>query len=124
MPPRRGVAMTLANRVAIITGAGNGIGLATAEAFARAGADVIAVDIDEAAARAAAKVVEAAGRRSLALTTDVGDVAAIDQMVRRAGEAFGRLDVLVNNAGVTRRAYIMDLTEQDWDRILRVNGKG
>jgi len=116
--------MTLANRVAVITGAGNGIGLATAEAFGRAGADVIAVDIDESSARAAAKAVEAAGRRSLALTADVGDLAAIDHMVRRGVEAFGRIDILVNNAGVTRRAYIMDLTEQDWDRILRVNGKG
>ena len=66
----------------------------------------------------------AAGRRSLALATDVGDLASIDQMVSQVTETFGRIDVLVNNAGVTRRAYIMDLTEGDWDRIMRVNGKG
>ena len=54
----------------------------------------------------------------------MGDVASIDQMVAEVVAAFGRIDVLVNNAGVTRRAYIMDLTEADWDRIMRVNGKG
>jgi NAD(P)-dependent dehydrogenase (short-subunit alcohol dehydrogenase family) len=66
----------------------------------------------------------ALGPRSLALDTDVGDLAAIDRMATRVMETFGRIDVLVNNAGVTRRAYIMDLTEQDWDRIMRVNAKG
>jgi NAD(P)-dependent dehydrogenase (short-subunit alcohol dehydrogenase family) len=68
--------------------------------------------------------VAAAGRRSLAVATDVGDVPSIDRMVSRVVEAFGHVDVLVNNAGVTRRAYVMDLTEADWDRIMRVNGKG
>ena len=116
--------MTLADRVAIVTGAGNGIGSATALALARAGADVAVVDIDKAAAEKTAADVAALGRRSLALATDVGDVAAIDKMVRQVTDAFGRIDTLVNNAGVTRRAYIMDLTEADWDRIMRVNGKG
>jgi NAD(P)-dependent dehydrogenase (short-subunit alcohol dehydrogenase family) len=55
---------------------------------------------------------------------DVGVLASIDRMVRQVTEALGPVDVLVNNAGVTRRAYIMDLTEADWDRIMRVNGKG
>ena len=115
---------TLTGRVAIVTGAGHGIGHATAVALAQAGADVVVVDIDKAAAEKTAAAVAAAGHRSLALATDVGDVASIDQMVGRVAEAFGRIDVLVNNAGVTRRAYIMDLTEADWDRIMRVNGKG
>ncbi len=116
--------MTLADRVALVTGAGKGIGRAIAEALARAGAHVAAVDIDPAAAEATASAVGASGRRGLGLAADVGDVAAIDKMVRRVVETFGQLDILVNNAGVTRRAYIMDLTEDDWDRILRVNGKG
>ena len=116
--------MTLADRVAIVTGAGNGIGRATALALARAGAHVAAVDLDAAAAKATADAVSGLGRRGVALTTDVGDVAAIDAMVRRAVADFGRIDVLVNNAGVTRRADIMDLTEADWDRIMRVNAKG
>src|SRR3989449_11015025 len=116
--------MTLADRVAIVTGAGNGIGSAPALALAGAGADVAVVDIDKAAAEKAAADVAALGRRSLALGTDVGDVASIDKMVGQVADAFGRIDALVNNAGVTRRAYIMDLTEADWDRIMRVNGKG
>src|SRR5687768_4093199 len=115
---------TLTGRIAIVTGAGHGIGHATTLALARAGADVAVVDIDKAAAEKTAAEVSAAGRRSLALATDVGDLASIDQMVSRVVETFGGIDVLVNNAGVTRRAYIMDLTEADWDRIMRVNGKG
>jgi NAD(P)-dependent dehydrogenase (short-subunit alcohol dehydrogenase family) len=115
---------TLTDRVAIVTGAGHGIGHATARALASAGADVAVVDIDKAAAETTAAAVAAVGRKSLAVATDVGDLASIDRMVSAVVEAFGRIDVLVNNAGVTRRAYIMDLTENDWDRIMRVNGKG
>ena len=114
----------LADRVAIVTGAGNGIGRATALALAGAGAHVAAVDIDKAAAEKTAAGVAGLGRRSLALAADVGDLQSIDQMVRSVTETLGPIDVLVNNAGVTRRAYIMDLTEADWDRIMRVNGKG
>ena len=116
--------MILAERVAIVTGAGNGIGNATALALARAGAHVAAADADGRSAKATADAIAALGRRSLALDTDVGDVAAIDQMVSRVMATFGRIDILVNNAGVTRRAYIMDLTEADWERIMRVNAKG
>jgi NAD(P)-dependent dehydrogenase (short-subunit alcohol dehydrogenase family) len=116
--------MTLADRVAIVTGAGTGIGKATALALAKAGAHVAAVDIDAGLAKSTADAVSSLGRRGLAIETDVGDVAAIDAMVRRVMATFERIDVLVNNAGVTRRAYIMDLTEADWDRIMRVNAKG
>ena len=115
---------SLDERVAIVTGAANGIGRACAEGLARAGAHVIAVDVDAAGAEASAAAVSALGRKSLAVTADVGDLAAIDALTRRAMDAFGRIDVLVNNAGVTRRASIMDLTEADWDRIFRVNAKG
>ena len=115
---------TPVDRVVIVTGAGNGIGHAAALAFARAGAHVAAVDIDKAAAEKTAAAVTALGRKSLAVAADVGDLASIDRMVQSVVATFGRIDVLVNNAGVTRRAYIMDLTEADWDRIMRVNGKG
>jgi NAD(P)-dependent dehydrogenase (short-subunit alcohol dehydrogenase family) len=116
--------MILADRVAVVTGAGNGIGKAIALAMARAGARVAAVDLDAASAKATAEAVAALGSRSLALDTDVGDLAAIDRMVQAVTGTFGGIDILVNNAGVTRRAYIMDLTEADWDRIMRVNAKG
>jgi NAD(P)-dependent dehydrogenase (short-subunit alcohol dehydrogenase family) len=110
--------------VAIVTGAGHGIGRAIALALAGAGAQVAAADVDAGAAKATADAVAALGARSLALDIDVGDLAAIDRMVGQVLAAFGQIDVLVNNAGVTRRADIMDLTEQDWDRIMRVNAKG
>jgi len=116
--------MMLAERVAIVTGAGHGIGRAITLALARAGADVIPVDIDGDAVNSGACAVTATGRRALPIVADVGDLGAIDAMARRAVDAFGRIDILVNNAGVTRRADIMDLTEADWDRIMRVNAKG
>ena len=111
----------LTDRVAIVTGAARGIGRATALALARAGAHVVAVDVDQGAVKATADAVSALGRKGLALGADVG---SIDGMARQAADTFGQVDILVNNAGVTRRAYIMDLTEEDWDRIMRVNGKG
>jgi NAD(P)-dependent dehydrogenase (short-subunit alcohol dehydrogenase family) len=116
--------MSLAGRVAVVTGAGHGIGSATALALAEAGADVACVDIDRQAARDTAAGVGGIGRKSAFLETDIGDLGAIDAMVKSVMQTFGRIDILVNNAGVTRRAYIMDLVETDWDRILRVNGKG
>jgi NAD(P)-dependent dehydrogenase (short-subunit alcohol dehydrogenase family) len=116
--------MQLENKVALVTGAGQGIGRATALAFAREGADVICADINAATAGETAAAVAGKGRRSLAITADLGSVADIDRMVKEAVATFGRIDILVNNAGVTRRAYIMDLNEADWDRIHRVNAKG
>ena len=116
--------MELSCQVALVTGAGQGIGKASALAMAKAGADVVAVDINSDTAKETAARITELGRRSLALQTDIGSVADIDRMVTKAVEAFGHIDILVNNAGVTRRAYIMDLTEEDWDRIHRVNAKG
>jgi NAD(P)-dependent dehydrogenase (short-subunit alcohol dehydrogenase family) len=116
--------MELTERVALVTGAAQGIGRAIAAALAQAGADVACVDIDPGGAEAAASAAARLGRRSLALAADVGDVAAIDRTVSQVVGELGRVDILVNNAGVTRRADIMDLTEADWDRIMRVNGKG
>jgi NAD(P)-dependent dehydrogenase (short-subunit alcohol dehydrogenase family) len=116
--------MTLGGRVAIVTGAGRGIGSATALALAHAGADVAVVDIDPVLTRETTAGVGGLGRKALPIETDIGDLASIDAMVTRVMNEFGRIDILVNNAGVTRRADIMDLTEADWDRIMRVNGKG
>ena len=84
----------------------------------------MAVDINGQSVKETATAVAALGRRSLAVAADMGSVPDIDRMVAEAIAAFGRIDVLVNNAGVTRRAYIMDLAEEDWDRIHRVNAKG
>lgn len=116
--------MTLSDKIALVTGAGQGIGKACALTIATQGADVAVVDINGQTAEQTASEVIALGRKGLALQADVGEVSAIDRMVRQTLDAFGRIDMLVNNAGVTRRAYIMDLTEEDWDRIHRVNAKG
>lgn len=116
--------MQLAGQLALVTGAGQGIGRAAALALARAGADVVAVDINSHTALETAAAVAGLGRKSHAIAADLGSVADIDGMVAETVARFGRIDILVNNAGVTRRAYIMDLTEEDWDRIHRVNAKG
>jgi 3-oxoacyl-[acyl-carrier protein] reductase len=116
--------MELANQVALVTGAASGIGKASACALAEAGAYVIVADIDRAGAEATAESIAAGQRRALAVQADVGDLSEIDRMVREALAAFGHIDIVLNNAGVTRRADIMDITEADWDRIHRVNAKG
>jgi NAD(P)-dependent dehydrogenase (short-subunit alcohol dehydrogenase family) len=115
---------TLQDKIVLVTGAGAGIGLAIALAMAENGATVAAADIDLAAAQRTATEAAGNNRRAIAIEADCGDVASIDAMVARTIAELGRLDVIVNNAGVTRYAYIMDLTEADWDRIHRVNAKG
>jgi len=119
----------LQDRIVLVTGAGAGIGRAIALAMAENGATIAAADIDLAAAQRTASDCHKEGaagsnRRAIAIEVDCGDVASIDAMVARTIADLGRLDVIVNNAGVTRYAYIMDLTEADWDRIHRVNAKG
>jgi NAD(P)-dependent dehydrogenase (short-subunit alcohol dehydrogenase family) len=114
----------LQDKVALVTGAGAGIGRAIALAMAEAGATIAAADIDPAAAQRTADQAASNTRRALAVEVDCGEVAQIDAMVARTIAELGRLDIIVNNAGVTRYAYITDLTEADWDRIHRVNAKG
>ena len=116
--------MILKDQVARVTGAASGIGRAAAIAYAEAGAHVVCADINAAGAEATAAAIQQTQRRALAVQADVGDLGDIDRMVRQTVDTFGQIDIVLNNAGVTRRAYIMDLTEADWDRIHRVNAKG
>ena len=108
----------------LVTGAGGGIGRATAIAMAEAGKNVVCADINLEAAATVAATARQHGIEAMALKADVGDVGEIDKMIEDVMGEFGRLDVIVNNAGVTRAAYIMDLTEKDWDWMHRVNAKG
>ena len=116
--------MILEDKIALVTGAGQGIGDACAMALAKAGATVVVADINGPNAAKVAHAITSFQRRALAVTADVGEVADIQRMVNRTVAEFGRIDILVNNAGVTRRADIMDITEADWDRIHRVNARG
>jgi NAD(P)-dependent dehydrogenase (short-subunit alcohol dehydrogenase family) len=93
-------------------------------AMAEQGATIVAADIDPDAARNCATAAAGNNRPAMAVEADCGDVAGINMMIDVTVGAFGRLDIIVNNAGVTRFSYIMDLTEEDWDRIHRVNAKG
>jgi NAD(P)-dependent dehydrogenase (short-subunit alcohol dehydrogenase family) len=116
--------MILADKIALVTGAGQGIGRAIAVALAEAGAHVIVADINGATAEETASAVAQYQRRTKAIQADVGDLTEIDRMVNETMAAFGRIDISVHNAGVTRRADVMEITEADWDRIHRVNAKG
>ena len=113
--------MEIHQQVAIVTGAAKGIGASISRALAAAGARVVCADID---GKAAGNIAKELGGDSMPLTVDVGDVESIETMLDQTMEQFGQLNTIVNNAGVTRSAYIMDLTESDWDRIHQVNARG
>jgi len=116
--------MELQGKSAVVTGAGRGIGRAIALQLADAGARVAAADIDSDNADDTSAAIQESGGESISIHTDVGDLAAINRMILEARDAFGRIDVIVNNAGVTRYLDVMDVEEADWDRIHRVNAKG
>lgn len=116
--------MRLKDKVALITGAGQGIGRTTAISFAREGARVAVADINMAAASAvAAEIVQADGKAK-AIFLDVGRAESVDMAVSTVIEQFGRLDVLVNNAGITRDARMQKLSEEQFDAVITVNLKG
>jgi meso-butanediol dehydrogenase/(S,S)-butanediol dehydrogenase/diacetyl reductase len=115
--------MELKGQIAIVTGAGRGIGRATALELARLGADVVIADLDQAGAKRTAEEVAALGCRSLATSTDVTSRADLRALVDRTKAEFGRIDILVNNAGIYRAAATLDVTEEHWDAIMNINAK-
>jgi 3-oxoacyl-[acyl-carrier protein] reductase len=115
----------LVDKVAVVTGAAQGIGRAIAERLAERGADVVVADLQAEKAEAVAKEISAStGRRAIAVQVDVADSASAKTMIDSAIAEFGRVDVLVNNAGTTRDNLIMRMPEADWDLILNINLKG
>jgi NAD(P)-dependent dehydrogenase (short-subunit alcohol dehydrogenase family) len=110
------------NKVALVTGAGSGLGLATAKAFAESGASVVLADRNEESARSAASDLAANGHKTLAVRCDVSNDAEVEAMVEKTVAAFGRLDAAYNNAGIQNLlAEIADATRQDYDRVMGVN---
>lgn len=112
-------------KVALVTGAASGMGLATARAFAEAGAAVVLADFRKGIAESEARKLASAGHKTIAVGCDVSDDAQVEQMVRRTVSEFGRLDAAFNNAGVM--AHIVptaDSTREEWDRVMGVNLRG
>jgi len=114
----------LANKVAVVTGAGRGIGRAVALAYAKMGADVACVSRTEENSAKAAAEVEALGRRAWAVAVDVSDTAAVNAAAGKILDDAGRVDILVNNAGVTRDNLLMRMSEEEWETVINTNLKG
>jgi NAD(P)-dependent dehydrogenase (short-subunit alcohol dehydrogenase family) len=116
--------LTLKGKSAIVTGAGRGLGLAYAEALAAAGANVVINDVDEAAVDAAVRQLTTSGGTAVGAVASVGDAEAAELLVGRAVQEFGRLDILVSNAGVLRDRVLWKMTDDDFDTVIRVHLRG
>jgi meso-butanediol dehydrogenase / (S,S)-butanediol dehydrogenase / diacetyl reductase len=115
---------SLNGKVAIVTGAGQGIGKGVALRLARDGADVVIAEYNPETAEAASAEIRALGRRALPYPIDLSQVDQIQPMVERVAGEFGRIDILVNNAGRAQTKYMLDLTPEDWDRVVDTNQRG
>ncbi len=112
--------MSVNGKVGIVTGAGSGIGKATALALAEAGADIVVAELDQRAGQATVSEIEAVGQKALLQTTDVSKRDEAKDLVDATVARFGRLDILVNNAGLQHVAPIQDFPEEQWDRLIGV----
>lgn len=116
--------LSLEGKKALVTGGSRGIGRAVCLALAEAGADVAVLDVLKEQAEETASEIRASGREAIAVEADVTSLESVDKAVKSIVKEFGRLDVLVNNAGITRDTLLMRMKEEDWDLVLSVNLKG
>jgi 3-oxoacyl-[acyl-carrier protein] reductase len=116
--------MSLSDRVAIITGSGQGIGREIALMLSELGASVVISDVNAATAKEVAAEIEAKNGKSLAIPVNVTIAAEVNKLVEQALSSFGHIDILVNNAGVTRDGLLLRMSEADWDLVLNINLKG
>lgn len=116
--------MRLAGKVAIITGAGAGIGRATALFFAKEGAEVVVADCDPEKGAKSVRLIKENGGVAIFVQVDVSKAANVKNMVKTTVETYGKLDILINNAGIYAQANVVEVAEEEWDRILDVNLKG
>ncbi len=116
--------MKLKGKVALITGAAQGIGKSVALLLARNGADIVVSDINLEKAEETTKEIESIGPKAMAVKVDVANFKDVEQMVEAILKNFGKIDILINNAGITRDKLILRMTEEDWDTVLNVNLKG
>jgi len=114
----------LKDKVAIITGSGRGLGKEAALLFAREGAKVVVCDVNEEWAKSTAREIQEAGGVAIAVYVDVTSPESVKAMVDETLKEFGRIDVLVNNAGVTADALLVKMTDEQWDKVINVNLKG
>ena len=113
--------MKLEGRVALVTGAGRGIGREIALAFAGEGADVVVNDVSPELARSSVDAIEGLGRRALAAPADVSEERPVEDMVEASLETFGKVDVLVNNAGILSESPLIEMPVSEWDRMIKVD---
>ena len=123
MDKKAGPSFDLTGKVALVTGAGRGMGYDVALALAEYGADLVVCSRTPAELEKLRDEIQCRGRRALAIQADITRIPEIEAMVAQAVQAFGRIDILVNNAGINIPQFAVDVTEESWDRVMNINLK-